>query len=278
MFRADLHCHTTCSDGTATPHEIIELACAQGLQGLSITDHDTIAAYSEIGDLAEKKGLFLLPGVEFSAVHLEANIHVLGYSFPPDSACMHDFCMKHQDRRHERNQAILNLLSAQGMPLSMEEVHPLIPSSQKSVGRPHIAIAMVKKGYASSIQEAFHDFIGEGKSCYASGNAFTVQETIDLIHQAKGLAIIAHPHLIEKVHVVKSLLEMNFDGIEGYYGRFPLQAQERWIKIGKRKNWIITGGSDFHGTIKPHLPLGSSWVDETVFSILYRHYQQNSTP
>ncbi|MBA2369987.1 MAG: PHP domain-containing protein [Candidatus Protochlamydia sp.] len=278
MFRADLHSHTTCSDGSATPQEIIELACAQGLQGLSITDHDTITAYSEIKELAEKKGIFLLPGVEFSAVHLETNVHILGYSFRLDSDCIHDFCRKHQVRRLERNQAILDRLSTYGMPLTMEEVIPFKPSIQKSIGRPHIATAMVKKGYVSSIQEAFQNFIGEGKSCYAPGNAFTVEETVNLIHQAKGLAIIAHPHLIENVKVVKSLLEINFDGIEGYYGRFPPQAQERWIKIGKRKNWIITGGSDFHGTIKPHLPLGSSWVNEETFLILYHHYQQNSTP
>lgn len=96
-----------------------------------------------------------------------------------------------------------------------------------------------------------------------------------MIHKAKGLAIIAHPHLIEQVGIVKDLLEMPFDGIEGYYARFPAAAHERWVKIGAHKGWIITGGSDFHGTIKPNLSLGNSWVNADTFAILHNHFQRN---
>lgn len=108
------------------------------------------------------------------------------------------------------------------------------------------------------------------------GGAFSVEETLDIIHKANGLAIIAHPHLIDNSKVLIDLLSMDFDGIEGYYARFPPQAHERWVKIGKRKGWIITGGSDYHGDIKPHLPLGSSWVGEETFSVLRKHFENNN--
>jgi predicted metal-dependent phosphoesterase TrpH len=274
-FRADLHCHTTCSDGTATPTEIVELAIKAGLQGLSITDHDTIEAYKEIFPLAQEKSLEIIPGVEFSASLNQKNVHILAYAFSLKSPIISDFCKRHHERRLKRNQLILDQLTSQGMPLTLEEVYPEALNSQKSLGRPHIALAMVKKGYTPTIERAFQEYIGEGKSCYVSGQSFSVEETIEIIHQANGLAVIAHPHLIENIQTVKTLLDLNFDGIEGYYGRFPRGKEERWIKIGNHRKWIVTGGSDFHGTIKPNLPLGCSWVNQETFLILQNHYKNN---
>lgn len=276
-FRADLHCHTTCSDGTVSPQAIIQLACDLGLQGLSITDHDTIAAYKEAVPAAQAKNLPLISGLELSSVHHQVSVHILAYSFPLTSLIIEEFCQRHQQRRELRNQAILDRLASQGMPLSLADFPQdmLIPHSKHSIGRPHIALAMMKKGYVQSIQQAFHRYIGEGKSCYVSGAAFSVEETLEIIHQAKGLAIIAHPHLIDNVAILRDLLDMNFDGIEGYYARFPASEHERWLKIGAHKGWLITGGSDFHGTIKPNLPLGCSWVNEETFAILQQHFQRN---
>jgi predicted metal-dependent phosphoesterase TrpH len=278
-FRADLHCHTTCSDGTVTPPEIIQMACDSGLQGLAITDHDTIEAFKEALPIAQAKQFPLISGVEFSAVHRKANIHILGYSFGLSSIQIHEFCKRHYQRRELRNHAILELLASHGMPLAREDFSADFFSdhSQHPMGRPHIALAMVKKGYVHSIQQAFHSYIGEGKPCYVSGEAFSIEETLEIIHQAGGLAIIAHPHLIGNTAILKDLLSMPFDGIEGYYARFPRNVQERWIKIGANKGWIITGGSDFHGSIKPDLPLGSSWVNEETFMILQNHFQANQT-
>ena len=274
-FRADLHCHTTCSDGTVSPQALIQLACQLGLKGLSITDHDSIEAYKEAIPAAQMNELLLISGVELSAVHKQTSVHILAYSFAPSSLPLQQFCLRHHERRENRNQAILNLLASHGMPLTPEDFPEGLFSkdSKSTVGRPHIALAMIKKGYVKSIQQAFKDYIGEGKSCYAHGERFSVEETLDIIHQAKGLAVIAHPHLIEKTRVVKDLLTLNFDGIEGYYARFPKSEQERWVKIGANKGWIITGGSDFHGEIKPHNPLGGSWVNEETFMILYHHFK-----
>lgn len=276
-FRADLHCHTTYSDGTVKPLDIIQMACDLGLQGLSFTDHDTIEAYQEAIPLAQAKKLSLISGIEFSAVHRQVSVHILAYSFPLSSSFIQQLCQRHQQRRNQRNRAIIDLLASQGMPLSPEDFPPNLFSleAHHTIGRPHIALAMIKRGYVNTLQQAFHEYIGEGKLCYSPGESFSVEETLDIIHQAKGLAIIAHPHLINHVKILKDLLEMNFDGIEGYYARFPRQAHERWVKIGARKGWIITGGSDFHGDLKPNLPLGSSWVNEDTFTILQQHFQNN---
>lgn len=275
-FRADLHCHSTYSDGTLTPIEIIQLASQQGLRGLSITDHDTIEAYQTGLEAAKQYQIALISGAEFSAVHQGTSIHVLAYSFPTSSLIIKDFCDKHVRRRAQRNLDILTLLNAHGIVISEKDIqshHPDTPSH--TIGRPHIALAMLNKGYVRSIQEAFNRYIGENKPCYSPGGYFTVEETIDLIHQAKGLAVIAHPHLINNAAILKDLLAMNFDGIEGYYARFPVSQHARWIKIGEQRGWFITGGSDFHGDIKPTIPLGSAWVGEDTFNILYDHFIRN---
>lgn len=272
-FRADLHCHTTCSDGSLTPEEIIRLAISTGLSGLSITDHDSIAAYAKAAPLANELGIPLISGVEFSASFEGVGIHLLAYAFPLDSGVILEFCQQHAQRRIARNRAIMEKLDEYGFFIKEEDVYSLVGSSdaQKSWGRPHIAQAMVKKGYVKDAAEAFYKYIGEGKCAYTAGKTFSVQETLEVIHAAKGLAVLAHPMLIEKKRLVKELLRMPLDGIEAYYSRLPLDQQQPWIEIGKNRGWLVTGGSDFHGDAKPHITLGCSWVGEEVFHQLQRH-------
>lgn len=280
-FRADLHCHSTCSDGTSSPEEIVQMAFEKGLKGLSITDHDTIEAYKIALPLAQKLGLELISGAEFSAVHHLSSVHILAYAFSIDNVAIQNFCKRHTQRRKNRNLEILKLLSSKGFPLSEEEVYQAAGASladpKSTIGRPHIALAMVKKGYIESIQEGFHKYIGEGRCCYSPGESFSTQETIDVIHEAKGLAVIAHPHLIHPPLLLKQLLEMNFDGIECYYAKFTKEAHQRWTKIAKHRRWLITGGSDYHGSIKPNIKLGDSWVDETHFQVLLSHFKKVSS-
>src|SRR5262249_11633383 len=135
----------------------------------------------------------------------------------------------------ERNAGILRRLELAGMPVSEEEVEACIypDSHQHTIGRPHIALAMLKKGYVTSIQDAFKRFLGDGKSCYEPGESFSTEETIALIHQAKGLAIIAHPHLIENGKTLQEMLLMPFDGIECYYANFLPNQNKRWLEIAK---------------------------------------------
>ncbi|HRD55940.1 MAG TPA: PHP domain-containing protein [Parachlamydiaceae bacterium] len=273
-FFADLHCHTICSDGSLSPEEIVLLAKESGLSALSITDHDSITAYQMALPAAQKENISLLTGVEFSTMHNKTSIHILGYAFAPDSSVIAEFCKKHTLRRKNRNDKILKLLQEIGLPITEEELLAETTLAH-TIGRPHIAQAMIKKGYVTSIQEAFKKYLGDHKSCYAEGASYSTVETIELIHQAKGLAVIAHPHLIDDAKILQELLKMDFDGIECYYGRFHQNHNERFLKIAKKKNWLITGGSDFHGSIKPNLPLGASFVNEEHCNKLLSHFQNN---
>lgn len=279
-FRADLHCHTTSSDGSETPEQVIQLAKASGLSALSITDHDTVDAYDTAIPLAKEAGIILLPGVEFSTVLNQMSVHILGYGFQVDDKAILELCSKHAERRKNRNLAVLELLKKHGMPLTYENLIDAIPvqhaSKGRSIGRPHIAFAMMNKGYVNSIQEAFGKFLGDECSCYVQGNSFTVDETIDTIHRAKGIAVIAHPHLIKNTALLKELLTKDFDGIECYYGNFPANVHTRWLKIAKHRNWLVTGGSDFHGKAKPTLNLGRSWIGQDHFQALLERLATNN--
>ncbi len=268
---ADMHCHTTCSDGTLTPQKIIQLAVKTGLKGLSITDHDTIDAYATAIPAAKEQGINLLPGVEFSAKYRETSVHILAYAFSVDNPIIQEFCQQHKMRRNRRILAILKRLETQGMKITEED----LPSHQGSRGRPHIALAMQNKGYVRTIQEAFRNYLSEGQCCFVPGDEFSVEETLNTIHAAKGIAILAHPQLIKRQSRVKQLLQMPFDGLEGYYAKFPLHIEKRWVDIATQKKWIITGGSDFHGDYKEHITLGCSWVPEETFRILENHHKQN---
>lgn len=276
-FRADLHCHSTCSDGSDSPEQIISLAKQIGLSGLSITDHDSIASYAIAVPKAEEAGIKLISGVEFSTVHKGNSVHLLSYGFSLNDPRIAAFCERHHERRTNRNREILAKLTQAGMEITEEEIENTIPpelrNKRRTIGRPHIAYVMMQKGYVPTIADAFKRYLAEGKSCFSPGEPVSTEETLALIKETKGLAIIAHPHLIEEAHTLHDLLQMPFDGIECYYARFAMDLQQRWLKIAKKRNWIITGGSDYHGTIKPNIHLGSSWVNEELFNVLWNHYQ-----
>lgn len=271
MNRYDLHCHTTHSDGTSSPEEVLQKAKESELAGLSITDHDTISAYETALPLAKNLGLKLISGVEFSAVFAGTSVHILGYSFDLKSEAIRNLCEKHKTRRISRYRAMIELLTKHGIPITEEEVLALGPKG--SIGRPHLATVLMQKGFVEDVTQAFHKYLGEGMSCYVPSEVITVQETIDAIHAGNGFAVIAHPHLMKNENVLRELLKMNFDGVEAYYARLGTQQEQRWVNIGKKKGWLITGGSDYHGSIKPNNNLGSSWVREETFQILYSRFQ-----
>lgn len=241
------------------------LAIEKNIQGLSITDHDTLEAYNTALPFAEERDFPLLPGVELSTVFKGESIHVLGYAFDLSSPHLQAFCQRQKQLRQERNLKIIEKLKQKGIEIEVIQ--------GDCIGRPHIAKALMQKGIISTIQEGFDKYLGEGKSAYVPGNRPDVHQAIDVIKKAKGKAVIAHPHLIAKKRVLKALLDMPFDGIECYYAKMPLDRVTPFLKIAKDKGWLVTGGSDYHGTIKPNSQLGNSWVDKNHFEALYAHFQ-----
>lgn len=271
IFRADLHTHSYFSDGTCSPEELIDLAKEKGLQGLSITDHDTQEAYPRAFLYAKERNFPLLPGIEFSTSHRKESVHILCYAHNPKSVAIQKLCAQHKERRRERNSLIIARLQKLGIPITEEEVAGRVKSFG-TMGRPHIGQLLVQKGVVSDLKEAFSRYLGEGKAAYVEGVIISLEETVASIHEARGKAVIAHPMLIQRSNVLKTLLEMPFDGIEGYYAEISAEIEAPYIEKARKKGWLITGGSDFHGLNKAHNPLGSSWVDHKTFTFLYEHY------
>jgi 3',5'-nucleoside bisphosphate phosphatase len=265
MFRADLHCHSLFSDGTLTPQELIMLAKQVGLSGLSITDHDSVEAYETAKKIAKEEQILLGTGAEFSCVFKERNVHVLAYDIDIKEPELIAFCQRHLERRTERNRVILEKLKKMNILLEEQE----LLNMGRMIGRPHIALLLKRKGYVSSMKEAFNLYIGDDKPCYYRGTSFSIEETLTLIHKAGGKAFIAHPHLLQGFNALKELLNFPFDGIECHYARLPADQERRYIKLAKERNLLISGGSDFHGESSEHTPLGSSWVDEETFCKIF---------
>ncbi|MCB1136825.1 MAG: phosphatase, partial [Chlamydiia bacterium] len=140
---------------------------------------------------------------------------------------------------------------------------------------PHIAKRLIDAGYAKDIKEAFSLYIGDGRRCFVPSQAFSVEETLDVIRAAGGLAVIAHPMLVSRRRVLRDLLKMDFNGIEGYYACFPPEQERPYQQQGLERGWLITGGSDYHGAVKPHIRLGASWVTQETFDRLWEHAQQH---
>jgi 3',5'-nucleoside bisphosphate phosphatase len=269
--KADLHVHSYYSDGTASPASLIDMAVSAKFIGLSITDHDSLAGYQEAAKIASDKGIILLPGIEISSKFKKELIHVLGYSFNAKNSVLHEMCSIHQQRRTKRNAQILEKLTSIGYDISMKDVYDNSPHAQ-AYGRPHIALAMVKRGYASSCAAAFASYLKIGRPCYVEGEKWTVEEAISGIHEAGGFAVLAHPHLIKDKSCIQVLLNSSFDGLEGYYDSFPLSENEYWIQMAHKKGLFVTGGSDFHGDVKPELYFGRAWTPYETFEILHERF------
>lgn len=262
-FRADIHCHSSFSDGSMHPDELVAHAKEVGLQGLSITDHDTTASYPAVFKKAEELGIEMISGVEFSTMHNKKTVHVLGYAYRIENEEIQSLCRRHVDRRKERNRKILDLLEKRGMPIHLD-----LEGQPK--GRPHIAQSLVEAGHVATFQEAFDRWIGNGKPCYTEGTPVSTQETIQVIQNAGGVAVLAHPQQLKNKSFVLELLQLNFDGMECHYG--VLGTLPEYLKIAEEKHLIITGGSDFHGSVKPKIPLGCSWTPEETFRLLRNRF------
>ncbi len=257
---ADLHCHSTYSDGTATPAEIVDLAVSLHLKAVSLTDHDSTLGLEELYKAAKAKGLEMISGVEFSCHVDQESVHLLGYGFDPDAPSIKKLQEKHLLRRSTRNEEIFKKLHRLGIKVDPSEI-----TAQGIIGRPHIAELLVKHKIVGSMQEAFKKYLGEGKLAYVPAYTITVNETIDVIHAAGGVAILAHPHLIDSIPLLNKLLQSPFDGIECYYSNFTPEENARWVKRAQRRNWLETGGSDYHGLNKPYVKYGCTTVDEEHF-------------
>ncbi len=250
----DLHTHSTASDGTMSPVELVKYARKKGLSAIAITDHDTTDGLSEAVAAGVAFGIEVVPGIELSVKYSDYNIHLLGYLLDYQQKAFHLALSKLQAGRIERNKKIIANLNQLGLDVAFRELQKIAGSGQN--GRPHIAKLMVEKHFVQSMDEAFEKYLGHGGLAYASRFVFGAQEAISLIKEAGGLAVLAHPLQLEKSvdnfdHALNELCDMGLDGIEVYYPNHSRQFRKRLIAFAEKESLVITGGSDYHGSIRP---------------------------
>ena len=237
-----------------TPTELVKYAHKRGLSAISITDHDAIDGINEAVDAGEEVGVAIVPGIELSVKHCDLTLHILGYYFNHEQNDFLQALRRLQDGRLERNQEILKILSRLGVNIHPDELAEV--SGQGQTGRPHIAQLLIRKGAVRTMDEAFDKYLGQRGAAYVPRFVFPAGDAIALIHNAGGLAVLAHPQQLEKTgenfpKVIESLCHQGLDGIEVYYPTHSRQFRKMLLRFVKKHDLIITGGSDYHGNIRP---------------------------
>ncbi len=263
----DLHAHTSASDGTYSPNELVTLAKSEGIEAIAITDHDTIEGVPEALEAGEKVGLEVIPGVEISLDHQPGSMHVLGLFLDIKNKKLIEYLTVLQASRSSRNPKIIEKLNELGLAISMEDVQKISGGGQ--VGRPHIAAALLKDGYVSSNQQAFDKYLKKGAIAYFERSRLTREETVDMIHGAGGLVILAHPNTLgvngsSFSYLMSELKEVGFDGLEVFYNSHSQTDEDRLMKIVDKNGFIISGGTDFHGQNKPSIKLGVGYGNMAI--------------
>lgn len=277
MHPIDLHTHTTESDGTDTPSAIIDYAIEKGLKAIAITDHDTIDGLEEACKQAEGKDIEVISGVEFSTSRegLKFDIHILGYYFDQNNAAFNKQLEEIRNSRHLRNLQIIEKLNDIGFELTHDEIAEL--AFDGVITRAHMAKAMVKKGYIKHPNKAFEKYIGNNCVAFVPRKKLTPEMAIEMILDAGGVPVIAHPTLYKlKVRkldeLVEELAKAGLKGIEGLYSMYDPHEVRYLDEMAKKHHLIITGGSDYHGENKPYIDLcvgrGKLYIDDSLLGPL----------
>jgi len=250
----DLHVHSIYSDGTQTPSELVALASVSGLTALSITDHDTMAGTAEALQAGIAQGVDVLSGLEISVYLDQTYMHILGYGMNPDEPGLVAGLDLLQKAREERNRKIVKKIADMGHSISLEDVERISRVGQ--TGRPHIAKALMARGVVKNMLEAFEKFLKKGAPAYVSRFVYDAKNAIAMIKQAGGVAILAHPVQIDSAlallpGLIADLAGMGLDGVELYYPTQSPAIRKKIRLIADRYQLLYTGGSDYHGDIRP---------------------------
>lgn len=260
----DLHVHSTCSDGTLSPTELVDYAIQKGLSAFALTDHDCVEGLDMILSYAKSlpNAPEIIPGIELSTDENGQEVHMVGLFIDHHNPEFNQYLQEFIESRTTRNKKMCHLLQEHGMNITYEELEAEFPGAVLT--RAHYAKLLLKHGYVKSIKEAFERFLGDHCPCYVSREKITPVMAIDLIRKAGGLAILAHPILYHMSDarldaLVQKLKEAGLTGIEAIYSTYS-PAEERQIrKLSTKYDLLLSGGSDFHGENKPGLDLGTGY-------------------
>lgn len=280
----DLHTHSTASDGTCTPSELVAAAVKNQLKAIALTDHDTIAGIREfLAAAASHPELTAIAGVEFSCrMSSGDHCHMVGLFIDPENARLQETCVQYCQWRDERNANIIRLLNEAGYPITMDDV--LAERSVPGViGRPHVAAALLAHGHVSSMRAAFEQLLGRGRPAFTPRKVLPAATCLETIHAAGGLAFWAHPMTRDNMTVAKceryilELKEFGLDGIEAYYADHTMTQTRNVLTLARRHGLLVSGGSDFHGANHQGVALGSGYghlhVPNELLDEILRHHQ-----
>ena len=259
MSRIDLHLHTTRSDGSFSPREVLQLAKQAGVTALSITDHDITDGIPEARAVGAELGIEVIPGVEISSRFGESELHMLGYFLSWDDPKLNQRMATLRASRHTRNPQIVQRLNDLGIDITYEEVRAL--AGTESVGRPHIARVLMEKKVVGSAKEAFDRFLAEGRPAYVGRALPEPMEAVQWIREAGGVAVLAHPTWVRTsaeglATLIGSLKEIGLGGMEVHYSSHTPSQTTEYLNLAKQYDLLVTGGSDFHGVTKPDIEVG----------------------
>lgn len=256
----DLHSHTTASDGSMSPEELVQHALRTELSTLAVTDHDTVAGLAAAATAAGECGIEFVPGVEVSVDYSGGELHLLGYFLDYEHPEFLSRLTYLQENRFNRNQVMLRKMHEAGFLLSMAEVEAEAGGGQ--IGRPHMAQALVKKGYVATVQQAFDEYLADGKPLHVPKVKLDPAGAIDLVHLAGGAAVVAHPKYLGFADEsalraeLERLCSFGLDGLECFYSQHSEEETRLYLKLAREYDLVVTAGSDFHGGSKPDVPLG----------------------
>ncbi|HEU4962853.1 MAG TPA: PHP domain-containing protein [Bacilli bacterium] len=261
---ADLHAHTTASDGTFTPRELVELAKKNGLAAVAVSDHDTTGGLQEAQLAGVELGVEVVPGIELSTEFEGKEVHVLGYYYDPNNQALRDLTQQMRDDRLTRMDNMIVKLQQADLDITRDEV--VAEAKGGAVGRPHIARVLVRKGYATDIPDSFNKYLGAGKVGYVERMKITPEQAVSLILEAGGVPVVAHPGLFGKDYLFDTLVPLGLVGLEAFHPDHDADKRKHYEALAEHHGLIATGGSDFHGGGAEHRgDLGSVHVPlETV--------------
>lgn len=257
----DLHLHTIFSDGRYPPAETVAFARDKGLTAISITDHDTFAGLDEALKLADDK-LEIISGIELSCQYDNSDIHMLAYFIDHKYGPLAKKVSFFSDERLKRGRAIVEKLNDMGIDLRLDTVMNL--SEQGTVGRLHVADALVKEEFVHTVDEAFNRYLGYHAPAYVAKAYFDPESAIQLVHEAGGIAVMAHPGTVRRDEIIPALVDMGLDGIEVFHAKHTSSGVRHYKKIAAKHGLTITGGSDWHGRHDHRSEIGSQKVPDSI--------------
>ena len=255
----DLHTHSIKSDGSMTPSQVVDEAKRAGLAAMALSDHDTTDGVKEAMARGKENGIEVVPAIEFS-VQSDTETHILAYYLDIDNPKLIRILEECKQTRNYRNEETCRLLNKLGFDVTMDEARAIAPNG--IIGRAHFARILMDKGYTSSVKEGFKLYLENGKPAYCGVQRLKAEETVELIHECGGLSFVAHLHLIKMddeplKKFLGNLKEHGLNGVEGYYTEYTPEMQAKYQQMAKDMGLLISGGTDFHAAMKPHISIGT---------------------